>query len=251
MPFDLADRVILVTGGSRGIGRAIARELARAGARVAVGYHTQREAAQETVRQVEDLGSSAIAISSDLRVRREVERLVTEAHRWRGHLHGVVTSGGVYRGDALGDVGDAEWSEVVSTDFEGTFRTIQAAVPFLELEPGAAVVTVSSILGSRAASGGVPYQSVKAAIEQMTRALALELAPRIRVNAIAPGFIRTDMNRGGHTDPEFSARVAGATPLGRWGEPEDVAPAARYLLSEEAGWITGVVLPIDGGMGHE
>jgi gluconate 5-dehydrogenase len=107
---------------------------------------------------------------------------------------------------------------------------------------------LSSVLGAHAAIGGVPYQMAKAAIEQMTRALALEVAPRIRVNSVAPGFIRTDMNLEAHTDPAFHQKVARATPLGRWGEPEDVAPAVRYLLSREADWVTGMVLGIDGGI---
>ncbi|HZY92479.1 MAG TPA: SDR family oxidoreductase [Thermoplasmata archaeon] len=246
--FELTDRVILVTGGSRGIGRAVAEELGRAGASVVVGYRSELDAAAETVRRVLDAGGDALAVPGDVRVPLEVDRLVTDAHRWKGSLHGVVTSAGVFRGDPILAVGRGEWEEVIATDLEGTFRTVQAAVPFLEADGAGSIVTVSSVLGRSPSAGGIPYQSVKAGIEQMTRGLALELAPKVRVNCVAPGFIRTDMNRPGHSDPSFAAQVAAATPLGRWGEPEDVAPSVRFLLSEEAGWITGVVLPVDGGI---
>ncbi len=246
--FDLPDRVVLVTGGSRGIGRAVAVELARGGADVVVGYRADVEAAHATARAIQDRGRDALVVPADVRVPADIERMVSEARRWKGRLDGVVASAGIFRGDALLDVGRTEWSEVVETDLEGTFRTVQAAARHLEQEDEAAVVTLSSILGSHASAGGVPYQAVKAGIEQMTRALALELAPRIRVNAVAPGFIRTDMNRDAHSDPAFFQRIGRATPLGRWGDPEDVAPAVRFLLSREARWITGVVLPVDGGL---
>ena len=140
------------------------------------------------------------------------------------------------------------WEAVVRTDLAGTLRTIQSAVPYLRRSVRPSVVTVSSVLGAHPAAGGVAYQAAKAGVEQLTRALALELAPRIRVNSVAPGFIRTDMNREAHADPESRDRVARATPLARWGEPEDVAPAVRYLLSLEADWVTGAVLGIDGGI---
>lgn len=245
--FDLTDRVVLVTGGSRGIGRAIALELGRAGAAVVVGFRADRDAAGDTVNQLRNLGVDALAVAADVRLPADVDQLVTEAHRWQGRLHGLVTSAGVYRGDAMEEVGRDEWDAVLATDLEGTFRTIRAAAPYLALEAHAAVVTLSSILGSHPAVGGAPYQASKAGVEHLTRALALELAPEVRVNSLAPGFIRTDMNRGGQADPEFVARVEQGTPLGRWGVPEDVAGAARFLLSREAGGLTGLVVPVDGG----
>jgi 3-oxoacyl-[acyl-carrier protein] reductase len=246
--FDLSGRVVLVTGASRGIGRAIALELAEAGADIAV-HHRSNPALAESLRAaLVTVGVDARVFAADVASHQEIALMVRSAGEWKGRLDGVVTSAGVYRGDSVDEVGPKDFDAVLRTDLEGTFRTVQAAIPYLRKSVRPAVVTVSSVLGSHPGFGGAPYQAAKAGVEQLTRALALELAPRIRVNCVAPGYIRTDMNRGAHQDPTVRSTVASATPLGRWGEPADVAPAVRYLLSLEADWVTGVVLGIDGGI---
>jgi 3-oxoacyl-[acyl-carrier protein] reductase len=246
--FDLSGRVVLVTGASRGIGRAIALEVGRAGADVVVHYHVNREAAEAVRAELARAGTGATVVAGDMESWEEAGKVVAAAGKWKERLDGVVTAAGVYAGEPTDRVGPKGFEKVVRTDLQGPFRTVQAALPFLRRSVRPSVVMVSSVLGAHAGVGGVPYQAVKAGVEQMTRALALELSPRIRVNAIAPGFIRTDMNRGVHADPAVRDAVARATPLGRWGEPEDVAPAVRYLLSLEADWVTGAVLGIDGGV---
>lgn len=239
---------MLVTGASRGIGRAIALELARAGADVVVHGKT-RSSAESVAEEIRRLGRRAEVVSGDVSSAEAVESMVTSAAGAGGRLDAVVANAGIYRGEVTPDVDASAWSEVIGADLEGPFRTVQAALPYLRRSEHAAVVTVSSILGTRPGVGGVAYQAAKAGVEQTTRALAVEFAPKIRVNAVAPGFIQTDMNRDGQADPEFFRRVSTFTPLGRWGEPEDIAPVVRYLLSAEADWVTGAVLGVDGGLG--
>jgi len=246
--FALTGSVVLVTGASRGIGRAVALELGRGGADLVLHYRREAARAQALATEARAFGVSAITVAADVRDRAQVAEMVRLAGEWKGRLDGIVTSAGIFRGEEFASVGASEWDEVIRTDLEGTFRTVQSGVPYLLCSDRASVVTLSSVLGAHAAVGGAPYQMAKAGIEQMTRALAVELAPRIRVNAVAPGFIRTDMNREGHEDPGFHQKVARATPLGRWGEADDIAPAVRYLLSREADWVTGTVLGIDGGV---
>lgn len=238
-----------MTGASRGIGRAIATELTAAGARLALHARTLRPDFQRFARSLETTPGSTRAFGGDLSDPEAVRGLIEEVRRWSPRLDFVVANAGVYAGSASRGLKESEWDAMLGTNLRGEFRTVLSALPLLEVSRHASVVLISSILATRASAGGVPYQSSKAAIEQMGRALALELAPKVRVNTVAPGFIRTDMNREGHEDSAFRRHVERATPLRRWGEPSDIAPVVRFLLSDEASWITGAVLLVDGGLG--
>ena len=249
--FSLKGRVGLVTGASRGIGRAVATELATAGARLALHARTLRPEFRDFARSLGPSPDSVQVFGGDLADPKAVHRLVRGVRRWSPRLDFVVANAGVFAGTPSTEVAESEWDTMLGVNLRGTFRTVRGVLPLLEGSRAPSVVLVSSILASRASPGGVAYQASKAAVEQMGRVLALEFAPRVRVNTVAPGFIRTDINRASHEDPVSRQHVEQATPLRRWGEPADIAPAVRFLLSDEASWITGAVLLVDGGLGLE
>lgn len=249
--YSLEGQVGLVTGASRGIGRAIAIDLATHGARLALHARSITPEFREFVLNLGGGTEGSRAFAADISDARAVAALFQEIQRWTPRLDFVVANAGVYAGSMSPEVTEAEWEAIWGTNLLGTFRTVQGALPLLAQSSNGSIVLVSSYLGSHAAPGGAAYQASKAGIEQVGRALALELAPRIRVNTVAPGFIRTDMNRDGHEDPAFRRHIEHATPLRRWGEPDDIAPVVRFLLSAEASWITGTTLLVDGGVSLE
>jgi len=235
----LEGRRALVTGGSRGIGRAVAEELARAGADVVVGYRAGGEEAAAVARA---LGGRAI--QADVSVPAEAARLVEEA----GDLDILVCNAGVTRDGLIARMSDEDWRTVVDTNLGGVFATCRAAVRGMMRRRCGSIVNLTSVVGIHGNPGQTNYAASKAGIIGFTKALARELAPRgVRVNAIAPGYIETAL-----TDvlPERVRKaILDATPLGRLGAPADVAAAVRFLCSDEASFITGEVLLVDGGLG--
>jgi 3-oxoacyl-[acyl-carrier protein] reductase len=229
----------LVTGGSRGIGRAIALDLARAGAEVVVGYHSGADEAQEVAREAGGRAAQADVSNAD-----EAAALVAEA----GDLDILVNNAGITRDGLIARMSDDDWRAVVDTNLGGAFHTCRAAARGMMRRRSGAIVNVTSVVGLHGNPGQANYAAAKAGIIGLTKALARELAVRgIRVNAIAPGYIESRL-----TDvlpEEVQQAILGNTPLGRLGTPEDVAGAVRFLCSDEASFITGEVLLVDGGLG--
>jgi NAD(P)-dependent dehydrogenase (short-subunit alcohol dehydrogenase family) len=237
---------ILVTGGDRGIGRATSVALARSGHDLILHFHRDRAAAEETAEVCQGLGVRVDAVSADLRRPEDILRLSGHIRGLVPALSGLVNNAGVYEGSDLGGTTLDEWERVMAINLRAPFFLIRHLAPLIQAGHGS-VVNVSSILGVTASPGSYPYQASKAALVHLTQSLALELAPAVRVNAVVPGFIRTDMNRDGWQDPAFHQEVVQDTPLGRWGEVDDVAPAILFLLSDAARFITGQALSVDGG----
>jgi 3-oxoacyl-[acyl-carrier protein] reductase len=239
----LDGKVALVTGASRGIGAAISRELARGGARVAVNFRSGQEAAEEIAAEI-----GGIALGANVGDPDEAQALIERVESELGDVDVLVNNAGVTRDTLIARMSDDDWEAVIETNLRGAFNTCRAVSRKMLRRRAGAIVNLSSVVGVHGNPGQANYAASKAGIIGLTKALARELGVRgVRVNAVAPGYITTAL-----TDvltEEQTGLILGNTPLGRLGSPEDVAAAVRFLCSDEAAFITGDVLLVDGGLG--
>ena len=233
----------LVTGGSRGIGAAISRELAAAGARVAVNYRSGREPAEKVAAEI-----GGLAVQADVSHPEQAQGLVERVEAELGELDILVNNAGVTRDTLIARMSDEDWEVVLETNLRGPFNTSRAVARKMLRRRTGAIVNLTSVVGLHGNPGQANYASSKAGVIGLTKALARELGSRgVRVNAVAPGYIRTELTE---VLPEQAREaILTNTPLGRLGEPEDVAGAVRFLCSDEARFVTGEVLLVDGGLG--
>jgi len=243
----LEGKVALVTGASRGIGRAIAIELARAGADIVVNYAGSEGAAREVVQEIEGLNRKAIMIRANVGQSAEVEAMVKEAIAAFGKIDILVNNAGITRDNLLMRMKEEEFDDVISTNLKGVFNCIKAVTRPMMKNRWGRIINISSVVGASGNPGQANYVAAKAGIIGMTKAVAKELATRnITVNAVAPGFIETDMTA--VLGEETRENLMGQIPLQRLGKPEDIAYAVKFLASEEASYITGQVIHVNGGM---
>ncbi len=235
----LEGKTALVTGGSRGIGRAIALELGRAGASVVVGYRSGAEEAEAVANEV-----GGRAVQADVGDPDEAKRLVEEA----GDLDVLVNNAGVTRDGLIARMSDEDWQAVIDTNLGGVFHTCRAAARGMMRRRSGSIVNISSIVGLHGNPGQTNYAASKAGIIGFTKSLARELGSRgVRANVLAPGYVSSRLTD--EIPDELRQAMLQNTPLGRFGEPEDIAGAVRFLCSDEASFITGEVLLVDGGLG--
>ncbi len=235
----LEGKTALVTGGSRGIGRAIALELGRAGASVVVGYRSGAEEAEGVASE-----AGGRAVQADVGDPDEAKRLVEEA----GDLDVLVNNAGVTRDGLIARMSDEDWRAVIDTNLGGVFHTCRAAARGMMRRRSGSIVNISSIVGLHGNPGQTNYAASKAGIIGFTKSLARELGSRgVRANVIAPGYVSSRLTD--EIPDELRQAMLQNTPLGRFGEPEDIAGAVRFLCSDEASFITGEVLLVDGGLG--
>ncbi len=235
----LEGKTALVTGGSRGIGRAIALELGRAGASVVVGYRAGAEEAEGVASE-----AGGRAVQADVGDPDEAKRLVEEA----GDLDVLVNNAGVTRDGLIARMSDEDWRAVIDTNLGGVFHTCRAAARGMMRRRSGSIVNISSIVGLHGNPGQTNYAASKAGIIGFTKSLARELGSRgVRANVIAPGYVSSRLTD--EIPDELRQAMLQNTPLGRFGEPEDIAGAVRFLCSDEASFITGEVLLVDGGLG--
>ena len=240
------EKIALVTGSSRGIGRAIARELAREGWKVCINYRVRRDCAESLLEEISAFGGEAMIYGADVSRREEVNAMVAAVKEKWGAVSLLVNNAGVAGQALFQDVTDELWHRYFSVNVDGAFHAIQAVLLPMLREHAGCIINVSSMWGLRGASCEVTYSCTKAALIAMSRSLALELAPtNIRVNCIAPGVIKTDMLDA--LPAEVLPQLAEETPLRRLGTPEDIAHLAVFLASDKSSFITGQVITADGG----
>lgn len=247
-PFDLSGKVAIITGSTKGIGRAIAFALAEAGALVTVSSRDEDRVA-ETVAVLNGAGYDALGVPCNVGYKDDLKKLVSSSRNHWGPADILVCNAAInpYYGSAM-EIPDEVFTKIMQTNIQSQLWVSQMVVPDMRVKNGGAIILVSSIGGLRGSDVIGAYNISKAADMQLAKNLAVELGPdKIRVNAIAPGLVKTDFARALWDDPEFAKPRIAATPLRRLGEPEDIAGAAVYLASEAASWMTGQVLVVDGG----
>ncbi|MDE5051460.1 3-oxoacyl-[acyl-carrier-protein] reductase [Niallia taxi] len=243
----LDGKTALVTGGSRGIGRAIALKLAKEGANVAVNYAGSAALANEVVEEIKQLGKDAIAIQCDVSNGESVANMIKETIDHFGSLDILVNNAGITRDNLLMRMKEAEWDDVINTNLKGVFHCTKAVTRQMMKQRKGRIINITSIVGVTGNPGQANYVAAKAGVIGLTKTTAKELAARnITVNAVAPGFITTDMTD--KLPEEVKNAMLSQIPLAKFGEPDDIANAVVFLASDESNYITGQTIHIDGGM---
>jgi len=245
---NLKGKVAIVTGASKGIGAAIAEDLAREGASVIVNYSSSPQKAEEVVGRIKANGGSAKAVRADVSKPAEARQLIDATLAEFGRADILVNNAGVYEFRPLPEVDEAHFDRMFDINVKGLVFATQAAVKAFG-ENGGTVINISSMASLAATPNGSVYSATKAAVDSVTRTLAAELGPKkILVNSVLPGPVETDGALSLSNWDEFSARLVQQTPLGRVGKPADIAKVVSFLASDDAGWITGQVIPVAGGL---
>ncbi|MDI7741628.1 3-oxoacyl-[acyl-carrier-protein] reductase [Lysinibacillus fusiformis] len=243
----LDGKTAIVTGASRGIGRAIALQLASEGANVVVNFSGSEQKASQVVEEIQNLGSQAIAVQANISDSDSVQQLMNAAHEQFGSIDILVNNAGITRDNLLMRMKEDEWDDVINTNLKGVFLCTKAVTRQMMKQRAGRIINISSIVGVMGNAGQANYVAAKAGVIGLTKTTARELASRnILVNAIAPGFITTEMTE---TLPEdVKSSMLTQIPLAKLGKPEDIAKAVVFLASDDASYMTGQTLHIDGGM---
>lgn len=237
----------MVTGGSRGIGRAIVLRFARSGFYVVYTYHSNRGAAEKVLEEVKSAGGDGFYVKMDVGDKKSVEKAYREVEKKIPYLNVLVNNAGVFHDKSIEETSLEEWERVIRIDLTGVFLVTKTFLPLLKKAPWASIVNIASLAGQTAGVASAAYSAAKGGVIALTKKLALELAPKIRVNAVAPSFVATDMVRKYIDKPEKLEKIKSLHPLRDIAYPEDVAEAVYFLATQASRFITGVTLSINGG----
>jgi 3-oxoacyl-[acyl-carrier protein] reductase len=246
----LEGKAAVVTGGGRGIGRAICLAFAKEGADVIVNYASKDQPAQEVVEMIKKMGRKAVAVKGNVALKADAERVIQSAIDHFGKIDILVNNAGATRPGMLYKMSEEQWNEVIDIHLKGPFLCIQAASKYMMEKKQGKIINVTSAAGLTGTKGQINYSSAKGGIIALTKSAARELANYgITVNVISPGYVSTEMTEKIRTDPKLKEIYAGRILLGRFAEPEEVAPSFVFLASDESNYITGQLLCVDGGVG--
>ena len=243
----LSGKTAIVTGGSRGIGKAVALKLAEKGANIVVNYTSSPDKAMEVVEQIKEMGREALAIKADVSKEEDVSSLVKEVSKQFSSIDILINNAGITRDTLLIRMKDEDWDRVLDVNLKGTYLCTKLVAKKMMKQRSGKIVNITSVIGIIGNAGQANYAASKAGVIGLTKSAARELASRgVNVNAVAPGFIRSDMTD--KLSDEIVENYSKNIPLGKLGNPEDVANAVAFLCSEESNYLTGQVLNVDGGM---
>lgn len=243
----LDSKVALVTGASRGIGREIALTLAEEGANVVINYVGNKEKAEQVALEIKELGREALVVKADVSSSQEVEKLISSTIDYFGKIDILVNNAGITRDNLIVRMKEDDWDKVIDTNLKSVFLLSKAVSRLMMKQKSGKIINMASVVGILGNAGQSNYVAAKAGVIGLTKSLARELAPRgINVNAIAPGYIETDMT--GELSEEIKVKIYEQIPLGKIGSPKEIANVAKFLASEQASYITGQVIHVDGGM---
>ncbi|TCS79223.1 3-oxoacyl-[acyl-carrier-protein] reductase [Tepidibacillus fermentans] len=243
----LSGKVAIVTGGSKGIGKEIALTLAEAGANIVLNYNQSQQAAEEVMSQIKAFGRECLLIQADVSKSEEVQSLIDTTLEHFGKIDILVNNAGITKDNLIMRMKEEDWDQVIDTNLKSVFLTSKAVSRTMMKQRSGKIVNITSVVGILGNVGQANYVSAKAGVIGLTKTLAREFASRnITVNAIAPGFIETDMTA--KLSPEIQESLLTQIPLARFGKPKDVAKVVKFLVSEDADYITGQIIHVDGGM---
>ena len=243
----LKGKVALVTGGSRGIGKTISTALAQEGAVTIINYREDDDAAEHVLKEIMDNSGEAVSMKGDVSDSSQVRRIISDILERFDRIDILVNNAGVTKDSLLFEMKDADWRRVIDTNLGGVYNCTKAVIRPMMLQNSGRIINISSIIAEKPGRGQSNYAASKGAINSFTKAMAVELAPKgITVNAISPGFILTDMSR--HIHERHEAAIRKLIPIRRCGKPDEVAPLVIFLASEDANYITGEIIGIDGGL---